>query len=143
LVELLLVVSIIAVLASLVVPRFAGRSKQARVTAARQEIVGTIGIALDMFEQDVGRYPTTEEGLAALLTQPSGGTITGWRGPYFQSATVPLDPWGREYRYTYPSQLSSMPTLYDVVSGGPDGQFGTVDDITNHNADRPAQDTEI
>ena len=76
LIEILLVVTIIAVLASLVVPRFVGRSKQARITAAKQEIVGSLGVALDMFEQDVGRYPTPEEGLEALIEDRSNHGTT-------------------------------------------------------------------
>ena len=139
LVELLLVVTIIGVLASLVVPRFVGRSREARMTAARQEIVGSMGVALAMFEQDMGRYPRTEEGLRVLISPPSDGQRSTWRGPYLQSASVPLDPWQREYRYTYPSQLTNQPMLYDLVSAGPDGQFGTDDDITNHNAVSGAQ----
>jgi len=134
LVELLLVVTIIGVLASLVVPRFVGRSREARITAARQEIIGAIGVALDMFEQDMGRYPTTEESLSVLISQPADGQQAGWRGPYLKSAEVPLDPWERGYRYTYPSQLTGLATLYDLVSAGPDGQFGTDDDVTNHSA---------
>jgi len=139
LVELLLVVTIIGVLAALVVPRFAGRSQQARITAARQEIVGTLGVALDLFEQDMGRYPTTEEGLEVLLRAPAEGRIEHWRGPYLKTAMLPLDPWQNEYHYTYPSQLTDSPTLYDLQSAGLDGQFGTEDDITNHNADWTSQ----
>lgn len=139
LVELLLVVTIIGVLASLIVPRFVGRSQEARVTAAKQEIVGTLGVSLDLFEQDMGRYPTSEEGLQVLMVSPSQGTVTSWRGPYLKSATVPLDPWGQEYRFTYPSQLTDVPTLYDLVSAGPDGQYGTDDDVTNHNATSAGQ----
>ncbi len=134
LVELLLVVTIIGVLAALVVPRFVGRSQQARETAAQQEIVGTLGVSLDLFEQDMGRYPTTEEGLEALIRPPGQGDAGTWHGPYLKSATIPRDPWNLEYRYTYPSQLTEMASLYDVVSAGPDGQFGSDDDITNHSA---------
>lgn len=134
LVELLLVVTIIGVLAALVVPRFVGRSQQARETAARQEIIGTIGVALDLFEQDVGRYPTMEEGLVVLITPPSQGQLANWRGPYIKASGVPTDPWGGEYRYTFPSQLTHLASLYDVVSAGPDRQFSTDDDVTNHNA---------
>jgi len=130
----LLVVTIIGVLAALVVPRFVGRSQQARETAARQEVVGTLGVSLDLFEQDMGRYPTTEEGLEALIRPPGQGDASNWHGPYLKSATIPRDPWNLEYRYTYPSQLTEIASLYDVVSAGPDGQFGTDDDITNHNA---------
>jgi general secretion pathway protein G len=132
LVELLLVVTIIGVLAALVVPRFFGRSQQARIAGAKQEIVGTMGVALDLFEQDTGRYPTTEEGLQVLISSGSQGAVAGWNGPYIKSAVVPRDPWGREYHYQYPSQLTSVPGLYDMVSAGPDGQLGTEDDVTNH-----------
>jgi general secretion pathway protein G len=135
LVELILVITIIAVLAALVVPRFAGRSQQARVTAAKQDIVGTLGLALDLFEQDTGRYPTTEEGLQVLISAPTQGSILNWNGPYIKSASVPLDPWGRPYQYTFPSQLTNIPGLYDLVSAGPDGQSGTADDISNQNTE--------
>ena len=70
LIELLLVITIISVLAAVVVPRFFGRSQEARIVAARQSIVGTFGIAMDMFEQDTGRYPRSDEGLRALVNNP-------------------------------------------------------------------------
>lgn len=130
LIELLLVITIISVLAAVVVPRFFGRSQEARIVAAKQTIVGTLGIALDLFEQDIGRYPTTEEGLRTLVDNPN---ITNWRGPYLKTTSIPLDPWSHEYKYNYPSQLTSSEFLYDIISAGPDGSFGTNDDITNHN----------
>jgi general secretion pathway protein G len=129
LIELLLVITIISVLAAIVVPRFFGRSQQARITAAKQTIVGSFGVAMDLFEQDVGRYPTSEEGLLVLIDNPQ---IRTWRGPYLKSATIPLDPWGNEYQYTYPSQLTNSEFLYDIVSAGPDGIYGNEDDVTNH-----------
>jgi general secretion pathway protein G len=129
LMELMLVITIISVLAAVVLPRFFGRSQDARITAARQTIVGTFGIALDMFEQDVGRYPTPEEGLQVLIQDPQ---IKNWRGPYLKSASIPLDPWGNPYQYTYPSELTSSEFLYDIVSAGPDVTFGNSDDVTNH-----------
>jgi general secretion pathway protein G len=129
LIELLLVITIISVLAAVIVPRFFGRSQEARIVAAKQAVVGSFGIALDMFEQDIGRYPTTEEGLQALIVDPQ---IRNWRGPYLKSASIPLDPWGSPYRYTWPSQLTASETLYDIVSPGPDGAYGNEDDVTNH-----------
>jgi general secretion pathway protein G len=129
LMELLLVITIISVLASVIAPRFFGRSKEARVVAAQQTIVGTFGVALDLFEQDVGLYPQTEEGLQVLIQD---NQTRNWRGPYLKSATLPLDPWGNPYQYTYPSQLTSSEYLYDIVSAGPDGVYGNDDDITNH-----------
>ena len=129
LIELLLVITIISVLAAVIVPRFFGRSREARIVAARQMIVGTFGVAIDLFEQDTGRYPTTEEGLNALIENPQ---VNNWRGPYLKSVIVPPDPWGTPYRYSYPSELTSSPTLYDIVSAGPDATLGNEDDVTNH-----------
>jgi len=129
LIELLLVITIISVLAAVVVPRFFGRSQEARIVAARQTIVGTFGVAMDLFEQDAGRYPRTEEGLQVLIENPQ---IANWHGPYLKSVSIPLDPWGNQYKYNYPSELTSSEFLYDIVSAGPDGTYGNEDDITNH-----------
>lgn len=129
LIELLLVITIISILAAIAVPRFFGRTQEARITAARQTIVGAFGIAMDLFEQDVGRYPSTEEGLQVLIQNPQ---MRNWRGPYLKSASIPMDPWGNPYRYTYPSELTNSEYLYDIVSAGPDGTFGSNDDVTNH-----------
>lgn len=129
LIELLLVITIISILAAVAVPRFFGRTQEARITAARQTIVGAFGIAMDLYEQDVGRYPSTEEGLQVLIQNPQR---RNWRGPYLKSASIPMDPWGNPYRYTYPSELTNSEYLYDIVSAGPDGTFGSNDDVTNH-----------
>lgn len=129
LMELLLVITIISVLAAIVAPRFFGRSQEARIVAARQTITGTFAIAIGLFEQDVGRYPSTDEGLQVLIQNPQ---IRSWKGPYLQSATVPIDPWGNPYRYAYPSERTNLEQLYDIVSAGPDGSFGNEDDVTNH-----------
>jgi general secretion pathway protein G len=133
LIELLLVITIISVLAAVVVPRFFGRSQEARIVAARQTIVGTFGIALDLFEQDTGRYPRSDEGLQALVANPQ---IANWRGPYLKATNLPLDPWGNEYKYSYPSELTNSEFLYDIVSSGPDGVSGNEDDVTNHDENR-------
>jgi len=133
LIELLLVITIISVLAAVVVPRFFRRSQEARIVATRQTIVGTFGIALDLFEQDTGRYPGSDEGIRALVENPQ---IPNWRGPYLKTTFVPLDPWGNEYKYNYPSELTNSEFLYDIISAGPDGSFGNNDDVTNH--DDPA-----
>jgi general secretion pathway protein G len=129
LMELLLVITIISILAAVVAPRFFGRSQEARVTAARQTISGSFRVALALFEQDIGRYPRTEEGLDVLIQNPQE---RNWKGPYLESALIPVDPWGNPYRYTYPSDLMNSEYLYDIISAGPDGAFGTRDDVTNH-----------
>ena len=125
LIELLLVLVILGVLAAIVVPKFTGRTVQARRTAAVSQI-STFGTALDAYEIDVGSYPQGNSGLTSLLQQPREGT--GWRGPYLQKE-VPLDPWGNAYIYESPGKQN--PSGYDLSSMGPDGRAGTDDDITN------------
>ena len=125
LVELLLVLVILGILAALVLPKFTGRTEQARITAAQTQI-STFGTALDAFEVDTGSYPRGNDGLAQLLVMPND--VTGWRGPYLKS-DIPLDPWGRPYAYEFPGKIN--PTGYDLRSAGPDGQDGTQDDVFN------------
>lgn len=125
LIELLLVLVILAVLASLVVPRFAGRSEQAKTTAANTD-VASIATALRIFEVDCSRYPTTEEGLGALLSQPAN--VSGWKSPYLERG-LPKDPWGKAYVYRCPGEHNL--NGYDLYSYGPDGQDGGGDDIDN------------
>ena len=126
LVEMLLVLVILAVLAAIVIPKFAGRSQQAKETAAKTEISG-FGIALDAYEVDSGSYPQGSAGLNALVQQPSNAQ--SWKGPYLSKGTIPPDPWGNAYIYTYPGK--NNPKGFDLSSVGPDGRAGGDDDITN------------
>ena len=128
LVEMLLVLVILAVLAAIVIPKFAGRTQQAKVTAAQSQIA-SMEIALDAFEVDTGFYPKGSNGLSALVEEPSG--VSGWKGPYLKKG-IPLDPWGNPYTYNYPGK--NNPTGYDLSSMGPDGRVGGDDDITNWDA---------
>jgi general secretion pathway protein G len=125
LVELLLVLVILGILAALVLPKFTGRTEQARITAAITQI-STFKTALDSFEVDTGGYPRGQDGLQQLLVAPPD--VTGWRGPYL-SSDIPLDPWQHPYVYEYPGRIN--PSGFDIVSMGPDGQPGTADDIMN------------
>ena len=131
LIELLLVLVILAVLTAVVATRFTGRSEQARNTAARTDIA-SLETALDAFEIDAGRFPTTGEGLESLVEQPSGVQADVWRGPYIKRG-VPKDPWGNEYNYQQPGRHNT--TSYDLSSSGPDGQAGTEDDVVNWSED--------
>lgn len=128
LVEMLLVLVILAVLAAIVIPKFAGRTQQAKVTAAQSQI-SSFQLALDAFEVDNGYYPTGSNGLNALVTPP--GNAQNWKGPYLQKG-IPADPWGNAYIYTCPGK--NNPTSYDIMSMGPDGRVGGDDDITNWDA---------
>lgn len=115
LIELLVVMVILGLLAALVGPRLFGHVGKSQVQAAKLQI-GMIEEALDAFRLDIGRYPTTQEGLAALVTNP--GT-EGWDGPYLKK-TTPLDPWKRAYQYQSPGTHGD----YDLFSYGADGAPG-------------------
>ena len=129
LIELLLVVVIIGILAAIVVPKLANRGEDARIGAAKQQL-SSFRSCLSTFELDMGRYPTTDLGLQALMVNP--GTTADpkkWKGPYLESqmTEVPKDPWGNPYIYLYPGARNQ--NGYDLYSAGPDGQPGTEDDI--------------
>ena len=125
LIELLLVLVILGILAAIVVPKFAGRTEQARLTAAQSQI-STFGTALDAFEVDMGYYPKGKSGLNDLVVSPRDGQ--NWKGPYMKN-DIPLDPWGNAYIYEYPGKRNAK--SYDLMSMGPDGRAGGDDDISN------------
>jgi general secretion pathway protein G len=129
LIEIMLVVIIIGILVAMLVPNIAGRSEQARKTAAHTDIESNISTALDLYRMDVGQYPTTEQGLSALMTAPSASPVPAqWNGPYLKKKRIPKDPWGHDYVYTSPG--TQNPESYDLSSLGADG-VESGDDITN------------
>lgn len=125
LVEMLLVLVIIGTLAAIVVPKLAGRSEQARTTAAQSQIAA-FGTALDAFEVDNGYYPKGKDGLRDLVQTPRDAQ--SWKGPYLKSE-IPADPWGNAYIYECPGKHNAAG--YDLSSAGPDGRAGNEDDITS------------
>lgn len=124
LIEIMLVVIIIGALAAMVMPRLAGRSEQARIVAAQVDIDANIATGLKLYELDNGYFPSSEEGLKALLVKPS--SASNWNGPYIEKK--PIDPWGREYQYKSPAAKSAQD--YDLYSLGRDEQKSD-DDVTN------------
>jgi general secretion pathway protein G len=129
LIEIMLVVIIIGVLVAMVVPNISGRGEQARRTAARTDIDSNLGMALDLYHMDNSSYPTTEQGLAALISVPNAAPVPArWSGPYLKKKTIPKDPWGRVYTYVSPGTRNRE--SYDLSSLGADGVEGK-DDITN------------
>jgi len=126
LLELLVVMLIIGLLAGYVAPRYFAQIGKSEVKATKAQI-DALEKALDQYRLDVGHYPTTEQGLEALMTRPA--EETRWQGPYLKKA-VPLDPWGHPYQYKSPGEHGE----FDLLSFGKDGQPGGTDeaaDITN------------
>jgi general secretion pathway protein G len=126
LLELLVVMVIIGLLAGFVAPRYFGQIGKSEVKVARAQI-DALEKALDQYRLDTGRYPSTEQGLSALVERP--GDESKWAGPYLRKR-VPLDPWGKPYVYRFPGERSE----FDLVSLGRDGQpggSGADEDIVN------------
>jgi len=117
LIEMLVVVTIIALFAAIVAPRMLRRADAARQTAARSQIHAFM-TALGAYKLDTGVFPSTEAGLKALREKPQA--VNNWQGPYLPQE-IPMDPWGRPYQYRYPGEHGDEP---DVVSLGADGQLG-------------------
>ncbi len=117
LLELLVVIAILAMLIGLVAPAALRQLGGARVSVARQSIERLAGV-LDLYKLDMGGYPTSEQGLQALLVRPSGAAT--WNGPYVNGANVPVDPWNRAYVYRSPASRTGHE--YDLCSHGPDAQ---------------------
>jgi general secretion pathway protein G len=128
LIELLLVMVILAILAAVVVPKMVGRGEQAKVAAAKTDI-SMLESALNTFEVDNSRFPSSDEGLAALMQAP--GNASNWRGPYIQHA--PRDPWTNPYIYVYPGQHN--PQSFDLYSTH-DGKDTSGNELNNWNANQ-------
>ncbi|HNW40225.1 MAG TPA: type II secretion system major pseudopilin GspG [Candidatus Omnitrophota bacterium] len=124
LIELMLVVVIIGALVAMVTPRLAGRGEQARAAAANADINANIATGLKLYELDNGNFPSTSEGLNALLVKPD--SARNWNGPYLEKK--PVDPWGKEYEYKSPGEHRKSD--YDLYSLGKDGTE-SADDVNN------------
>lgn len=120
LIEMLVVITIIAMIMALVAPRVLNYLSESKVKAAKIQIA-SLGSALDLYYLDEGHYPTTSEGLVALVQRPENSPT--WNGPYLKGGFVPNDPWGRPYAYRSPGEHGP----YDIVSYGPDGQRAGLD----------------
>jgi general secretion pathway protein G len=130
LVEMLVVITIIGLIMALVAPRVLNYLGESKAKAAKIQIV-SLGSALDLFFLDSGRYPTTSEGLSALVQRP--GSIASWNGPYLKGGLVPADPWGHPYLYRAPGEHGA----YDIVSYGADGEEGGTGNASDINSWSP------
>jgi general secretion pathway protein G len=117
LVEMLVVLSIIGLIVGLVGPRVLNYLAESKIKTAKIQIE-SFSSALDLYFADVGRFPSTSEGIAGLVQQP--GNVRGWNGPYLRGGVVPRDPWGNPYVYRSPGEHGA----FDIVSHGAHGQEG-------------------
>ena len=137
LVEMLIVLAILVGLAALVVPRLLGTQKKADINSTRAQI-GMLRGCLNQYHLDMKRFPSTDEGLTALIQESSMGTddvmgtgttaTSNWGGPYTETGELPRDPWGGEFHYEHPPTHGKA-DFPDIWSSGPDGEDGTEDDI--------------
>ena len=125
LIELLVVIVILAILAAVVIQRVTHRTEDARISKAIAD-VKALDDAMETYTLDTGSYPSSDQGLQALVSSSASGNNNKWNGPYIKGS-LPRDAWGNEYIYRIPGENGE----YDILSPGPDGQAGTPDDVGN------------
>jgi general secretion pathway protein G len=130
LIEIMVVVVIIGLLAAVIVPQVVNKVDEARVTRAKADIA-SIESALTIFRLDNSKYPTTEQGLASLTTQPTDPSIRNWRPGGYLTKKVGKDPWGNEYQYVYPGTHGGEYDLFSLGADNQPGGEGTSADIGN------------
>ena len=128
LLELLVVLLLLGAFAGIFAPKIFGQAEKAKQKAAKLEI-DQIGQALDLYKLEIGRYPTSQEGLQSLMVAPSG--VANWNGPYLKRNVVPKDPWSNEYKYVSPGDQNRP---YDIISLGSDGKEGGDGDAKDINS---------
>ncbi len=127
LIELLVVLAILGLLAALVGPNLMSKFSQAKTKAAKLQIE-ELSTNLDMYKLDVGRYPTTDEGLNALIEAPGSAKV--WNGPYLRKKSIPLDPWNNPYHYVVPGQHGQF-DLWSLGADNGEGGSGEDADVTS------------
>ena len=143
LIEVLMVLAILVLLAAMVGPRILGSQKKADINTTKSQI-GMFKAGLEHFALDMKTFPSTEQGLNALVEKPTeeneSSSLT-WDGSYLGAEEIPKDPWGRDYQYEYPSShwKRDFPNIWSV---GPDGQENTEDDIVNWSKKREDEQPE-
>lgn len=133
LIEIMVVMVIIAILAALIGPQILGRVDEARVTKAQSDI-RTLGTALDLYRMDNYTYPSTDQGLRALVEKPADPNVRNWKaGGYVQKLSK--DPWGNDYQYQFPGTRGGAYDLWSLGADGQPGGEGSAADIGNWNVD--------
>jgi general secretion pathway protein G len=135
LIEIMVVLVIIAILGALIAPQILGQVDTARIKATKLDI-RSLGTALDMYQLDNFRYPTTDQGLEALVRKPDDPSVRNWRPQgYLRSKTVPKDQWGNDYVYLQPGARGGAYDLYTLGADGQPGGEETDADLGNWNID--------
>lgn len=134
LLEILVVLAILGLLTGLLINNLMQAQRNAEKAAARLMVQTSMKTALNMYRISVLDFPSTADGLSALVARPSSAHASRWSGPYIDGA-LPVDPWGQAYHYEYPGKHNK--DAFDLWSSGPDRQSGTADDITNWEASTP------
>lgn len=134
--EILVVLAILGLLAGLAITKLGGTYDNAKKDAARLFVTTSVKVPLFSYKMAMGDFPSTQDGIQSLITAPAN-RADRWRGPYLESSTLPLDPWGEPYHYQYPGTHNK--DGYDIWSSGPDHQSGTDDDIGNWDVTAPKQ----
>jgi general secretion pathway protein G len=133
LIEIMVVMVIIAILGALIGPQILGRVDEARVTKAQADI-RTLSTSLDLYRMDNFQYPTTDQGLDALVRKPDDPSVRNWKaGGYVQKLSK--DPWGNDYQYLFPGTRGGAYDLYSLGADGQPGGEGNDADIGNWNTD--------
>jgi general secretion pathway protein G len=139
LVEIMIVLAILVLLLAMVGPRLLKTQEKADLKITVTQIKN-VEQALDMYKVDNRAYPSTEEGLKALLQRPADeARAANWEGPYLSEATLPVDPWGNAFRYEYPPTKGMNTDEPNIWSAGPDGKDDTEDDIVNWTLSAPGE----
>ena len=134
LVEIMIVLAILVLLVAMVGPRLLSTQEKADLKITTTQI-NNLEQALDFYKVDNRVYPSTEEGLKALLAKPADeARAKSWAGPYLEEDTLPADPWGNQFQYEFPPTKGGTADKPNIWSFGPDGQDATEDDITNWTA---------
>ncbi len=129
--EMVVVIAIIGLLLGVIVTRVGNVFGSSQEKVAQIFVRDSLSLPLQRYRMDLGSFPTTGEGLAALLTAPGGAAVDRWKGPYTEApgGKMPVDPWGEPYQYRYPGTKNT--SSYDLFTKGPDKQPETADDIGN------------
>ena len=128
LLEIIIALAILSMLVGIAVVNFGGTLDNAAITTAKLFVNDAIKLPLFSYKSQMGDFPSTSEGLQALVSAPAS-KADQWHGPYLADGKIPLDPWGEAYIYRYPATKNK--TGYDILSKGPDKTEGTPDDIGN------------